>query len=793
MLSTPRMSGGARADTSPNTTTATKENASPSKASPGTLVKLLLPSELSQLGTEDRIAVLNMVKEGEATVEEAIAKFKAEVMFRGALRGGKLGVNFNRRGAVKKYRGRLNVAIRFEKSGANHALVVDLEDARDLLPTKNTGDMSPFAKLFLSVEGSKKEMKVNKTSVHDDTRNPIFREGYSWEIRAKMDHATTRINIQLLDSAGRFRKAKFLGGMSFLLAEIKELPGSRLNGWYRLLDERRAAEQNRKYVFKMKTQPLPSPSSSSDPQSIKVVKPGVPAHVPTVPENPHPVAGADVDADADADAATETTSKAQERKMSKVTPVLDDTISEAQFSTAMTEYASMGIDDFTYLKVLGQGSFGKVLLAEHNATNSVFAIKVIGKKEVFEDDDIESTMTERRVLELASRCKFLTQIFGSFQTPERLYYVMELVSGGDLMFHIQDQARFEFKRVQFYAAEIYAGLVYLHDNGVIYRDLKLDNVMLSASGHIKIADFGMCKEDIFNGDKTTTFCGTPGYLAPEIIAERAYGKSVDFWSFGIMIFEMLTGESPFDSDDDEELFDMILNAPITYPAELSDASTSLLKGFLNRDENKRLGCGDNGYNNVKSHAFFEGLDWDKLLKGEVEPPFVPNASGDPRDAKNFDLEFTSVDPHLSPVDANIVRQFDQSQFKGFSFVNNELLEESRDDAMMSPADRTKSLWYRPKAKRRSVIDWLKNTPVGTFYIRASSSHQNSYALSVNVGNGKPWNGLLSTVKTKSGGAVIRLFPGTQFKSLSHVVDHYLRRPILRTDDDMPIMLCLPTQ
>eukprot|EP00041_Stephanoeca_diplocostata_P027565 m.760612 g.760612 ORF g.760612 m.760612 type:complete len:786 (+) comp23200_c2_seq1:185-2542(+) len=785
MLSTPRMSSDGRGESVHNTSTSSKDNVSPSKSTPGTLVKLLLPSELSQLGAEDRIAVLNMVKEGEATVEEAIAKFKAEVMFRGALRGGKLGVNLNRRGAVKKYRGRLNIAIRFEKSGANHALVVDLEDARDLLPTKNTGDMSPFAKMFLSVEGSKKEIKVNKTSVHDDTRNPIFREGYSWEIRAKMNHSNTRINIQLLDSAGRFRKAKFLGGMSFLLADIKELPGSRLNGWYRLLDERRATEQNRKYVFKMKAQPRPSPSSSSDPQSIKVVKPGVPVN--TASKSASEVATSEEASPVVA------TSKAQERTVSKVTPVLDDTISEAQFSTAMTEYASMGIDDFTYLKVLGQGSFGKVLLAEHNATNAVFAVKVIGKKEVFEDDDIESTMTERRVLELASRCKFLTQIFGSFQTPERLYYVMELVSGGDLMFHIQDQARFEFNRVQFYAAEIYAGLVYLHDNGVIYRDLKLDNVMLSASGHIKIADFGMCKEDIFNGDKTTTFCGTPGYLAPEIIAERPYGKSVDFWSLGIMIYEMLLGESPFDSDDDEELFDMILNAPISYPAELSEASTSFLKGLLQRDENKRLGCGDNGYNNVKSHAFFDGLDWDKLLLGEVEPPFVPNASGDPREAKNFDLEFTSVDPQLSPVDANIVRQFDQSQFLGFSFVNSELLDESRDDAMMSPADRTKSVWYRPKAKRRSVIDWLKSTPVGTFYIRASSSHHNSYALSVNVGTGKPWNGLLSTVKTKSGGAVIRLFPGTQFKSLSHVVDHYLQRPILRTEDDTPIMLCLPTQ
>ena len=215
------------------------------------------------------------------------------------------------------------------------------------------------------------------------------------------------------------------------------------------------------------------------------------------------------------------------------TTAADDT------ETSVDDLLCVGVDSFNYLTVLGQGSFGKVMLAELKGTDAVYAIKLISKKEVLEDDDVESTMTEKRVLSLSAGCEFLTRMYATFQSDERLYFVMEFLPGGDLMHQMQARGCFPLEDTQFYAAEIALGLWYLHSSGVIYRDMKLDNVMLSAAGHIKIADFGMCKENMQGGGRTRTFCGTPGYLAPEIIREDAYGFGVDWWALGVMVYEML--------------------------------------------------------------------------------------------------------------------------------------------------------------------------------------------------------------------------------------------------------------
>ncbi|XP_053671029.1 LOW QUALITY PROTEIN: protein kinase C-like [Anopheles nili] len=327
------------------------------------------------------------------------------------------------------------------------------------------------------------------------------------------------------------------------------------------------------------------------------------------------------------------------------------------------------LNDFNFIKVLGKGSFGKVMLAEKKGTDEVYAIKVLKKDVILQDDDVDCTMTEKRILALAAKHPFLTALHSCFQTPERLFFVMEYVNGGDLMFQIQRARKFDEPRAAFYAAEVTLALQFLHRNGVIYRDLKLDNILLDAEGHCKLADFGMCKEGIAGDNLTSTFCGTPDYIAPEILQELDYGPSVDWWALGVLMYEMMAGQPPFEADNEDDLFEAILRDDVLYPVWLSREAVSILKGFMTKNAAKRLGCTD-GENQIRSHPFFKDMDWEALEQRKVRPPFRPRVRS-ARDALNFDTEFTKEDPVLTLVPNDIIRCINQDEFAGFSFTNPE--------------------------------------------------------------------------------------------------------------------------
>uniref|UniRef100_A0A8C3ARE6 protein kinase C n=1 Tax=Cyclopterus lumpus TaxID=8103 RepID=A0A8C3ARE6_CYCLU len=339
--------------------------------------------------------------------------------------------------------------------------------------------------------------------------------------------------------------------------------------------------------------------------------------------------------------------------------------------TQGTGRGPLGLQDFKLIAVLGRGHFGKVLLSEYKRTGSLYAIKALKKGDIVARDEVESLMCEKRIFETVngSHHPFLVNLFACFQTPEHVCFVMEYTAGGDLMMHIHADV-FSEPRAVFYSACVVLGLQFLHDHKIVYRDLKLDNLLLDKEGFVKIADFGLCKEGMGFGDRTSTFCGTPEFLAPEVLTDTSYTRAVDWWGLGVLVYEMLVGESPFPGDDEEEVFDSIVNDEVRYPRFLSTEAIGVMRRLLRRNPERRLGSGEKDAEDVKKQPFFRGIDWEDLLQRKLPPPFVPTIGGK-EDVSNFDMEFTAEAPALTPPrERRTLSCKEQDHFKDFDYVSD---------------------------------------------------------------------------------------------------------------------------
>ncbi|KAK8214682.1 kinase-like domain-containing protein [Phyllosticta capitalensis] len=311
-------------------------------------------------------------------------------------------------------------------------------------------------------------------------------------------------------------------------------------------------------------------------------------------------------------------------------PVTPNAQQQPQVRTTKGKYS---LGDFTIQRTLGTGSFGRVHLVQSKHNQRFYAIKVLKKAQVVKMKQVEHTNDERKMLQKVKH-PFLITLWGTFQDSKNLYMVMDFVEGGELFSLLRKSQRFPNPVAKFYAAEVTLALDYLHSLNIIYRDLKPENLLLDRHGHLKITDFGFAKEV---PDITWTLCGTPDYLAPEVVASKGYNKSVDWWSLGILIFEMLCGFTPFwDSGSPMKIYENILKGRVKYPPYVHPDAQDLLQKLITPDLTKRLGNLHGGSKDVMQHPWFAEVTWERLAKKDIDAPYVPPVRAGAGDASQFD-------------------------------------------------------------------------------------------------------------------------------------------------------------
>ncbi|KAJ7579702.1 kinase-like domain-containing protein [Mycena floridula] len=325
---------------------------------------------------------------------------------------------------------------------------------------------------------------------------------------------------------------------------------------------------------------------------------------------------------------------------------------------------SLTIDEFELITVIGKGSFGKVMQVRKRDTSRIYALKTIRKAHIVTRNEITHTLAERLVLAQVNS-PFIVPLKFSFQSEQKLYLVLAFVNGGELFHHLQREQRFNEERARFYSAELLLALEHLHELDVVYRDLKPENILLDYNGHIALCDFGLCKLNMKGNDKTNTFCGTPEYLAPEILNQQGYNKTIDWWTLGVLLYEMLAGLPPFYDENTDKMYTKILNDPLVFGPEIGPEARSILTALLTRDPAHRLGV--NGAEEIKRHPFFEKhIDFKMLAQKKIHPPYKPSVAS-PVDVSNFDTVFTAEEPVDSFVEDSNLSSTVQAQFSGFSY------------------------------------------------------------------------------------------------------------------------------
>ena len=324
-------------------------------------------------------------------------------------------------------------------------------------------------------------------------------------------------------------------------------------------------------------------------------------------------------------------------------------------------------NDFQPLKLLGTGSFGRVLLVRFLTNNQLYAMKILSKNQIKLKHQEEHTRTERNLM-VQINSPFIVNIKFAFQDESKLYIVSDFMQGGDMFYHLHSQKKFDESRARFYAIELILGIEFLHKNNMIYRDLKPENILMDSTGHLKISDFGLSKILDNPDDKAYTLCGTPQYLAPEILKNKGYDKSVDWWSLGCFLYEMLTGFLPFYIPKGNKINPRVFEEPLRFPPDVNPVAINLINQLLNVNPKKRLGSGVEDAQKIKEHEFFKGIEWERYWNKEFDAPFLPELS-DEMDLRYFDKMFTD-----EPIDSNrptvYSRPRDHSIYKGFTYVTN---------------------------------------------------------------------------------------------------------------------------